>query len=79
MLLCPLIPTIDYPVNIKALYYMPTRRKVDLVNLHSALHDSLVAANVLLDDNSQIVVSTDGSRVLYDRVNPRTEIIIERL
>ena len=78
ILLCPPIPTIDYPINIKALYYMPTKRKVDLINLHSALHDSLVAANVLLDDNSQIVVSTDGSRVFYDRVNPRTEIYIEK-
>ena len=78
LLLCPNIPIIDFPINLKALYYMPTRRKVDLINLHSALHDSLVAANVLLDDNSQIVVSTDGSRVFYDRVNPRTEIYIEK-
>lgn len=79
MLLCPSIPTIDYPINIKALYYMPTKRKVDLINLHSALHDSLVAANILLDDNSQIVVSTDGSRVYYDKDNPRTEVIIEKI
>ena len=78
ILLCPNLPIIDFAINLKALYYMPTKRKVDLINLHSALHDSLVAANVLLDDNSQIVVSTDGSRVLYDKNNPRTEIIIEK-
>ena len=78
ILLCPNLPIIDFAINLKALYYMPSKRRVDLINLHSALHDSLVAANVLLDDNSQIVVSTDGSRVLYDKNNPRTEIIIEK-
>jgi len=67
---------IDCPVNIKALYFMPTHRRVDLINLHSALHDILVKANVLMDDNCQIVVSTDGSRVLYDKENPRTEVTI---
>ena len=30
------------------------------------------------DDNNRIVVSTDGSRVLYDKHNPRTEVEIER-
>jgi len=64
------------PVNVKAIYYMPTRRKVDLCNLHAALHDILVHYGVLEDDNSKIIVSTDGSRVGYDKENPRTEIII---
>lgn len=67
---------IDKPVNVKALYYMPTRRRVDLNNLHSALHDILVHHGVLADDNSSIIVSTDGSRVLYDKENPRTEVEI---
>lgn len=70
---------IDYPVNIKALYYMPTRRRVDKTNLESALCDVLVKHGVIEDDNSRIVVSTDGSRVLYDKEHPRTEIYIERL
>ena len=78
MLLCPPIPMIDYPINLKALYYMPTKRKVDLINLHSALHDCLTRANVLQDDDFSIVVSTDGSRVFYDKTNPRTEVIIEK-
>lgn len=64
---------IDYPVNLAALFYMPTERRVDLVNLIEALQDVLVRAGVLADDNSQIVVSTDGSRVLLDRNHPRTE------
>ena len=67
---------IAYPVNLKALYYMPTKRRVDLVNLHEALQDVLVKYGVLQDDASSIVVSTDGSRVLLDRENPRTEVFI---
>lgn len=75
----PKIDTIDYPVNVKALYYMPTHRKIDKTNLESALLDVLVKYKVLQDDNSNIVVSTDGSRVLFDKENPRTEIYIERI
>lgn len=67
---------INFPVNIKATYYMPTLRVVDLINLHSALHDVLVKAGVLEDDNFRIVASTDGSRVEYDKKNPRTEVEI---
>lgn len=75
----PQIETISAPVNIKATYFMPTRRKVDLTNLHEALHDILVKYKVIEDDNSRIVVSTDGSRVHYDKDNPRTEVTIEIL
>ena len=70
---------IDYPVNIKAMYYMPTRHRVDLCNLHEALCDVLVKHGVIEDDNSNIVVSMDGSRVCYDKTYPRTEIYIERV
>ncbi len=70
---------IDYPVNIKALYYMPTRRRVDKTNLESALCDVLVRHGVIADDNCWIVAATDGSRVLYDKDNPRTEIYITRM
>lgn len=66
-------------VNVKALYYMPTKRKVDLCNLHEALCDVLVKYEVLMDDNSSIIVSMDGSRVLYDKENPRTEVEISYL
>lgn len=69
-------PPIDYPVNVKATYYMKTKRRVDLNNLHSALMD-ILQPEVLADDNSRIVVSTDGSRVEYDKDNPRTEVEID--
>lgn len=67
---------INYPINIQCLYYMPTRRKVDITNLLSATHDILTKHNVIADDNMDIVVSVDGSRVYYDKNNPRTEITI---
>lgn len=67
---------IDSPINLKCLYYMETRRRVDLCNLLEATCDILVKAGVLADDNSNIVVSHDGSRVLYDKENPRVEVEI---
>lgn len=70
---------IDYPVNVECKFYMPTRRRVDIANLTSAIHDVLVHAGVLEDDNRNIVYSMDGSRVLYDKEHPRTEIEITRV
>ena len=70
---------IKEPVNICALFYMPTRRKVDLTNLNEALHDALVANGTLADDNCAIVAGTDGSRVMYDKDNPQTEVWIEKM
>lgn len=58
---------------------MPTRRRVDLTNLMEAAHDVLVAAGILADDNNTVIVSVDGYRVLYDKENPRTEIMIQEL
>lgn len=57
-------------------FVMPSRRRVDLTNLLESADDALVAAGVLADDNSQIIVSHDGSRVLYDKDSPRTEVTI---
>ena len=70
---------INYPVNMKCVYYMATKRNVDLVNLIEATCDILVDAGVIADDNSKIVVSHDGSRVKLDRDNPRAEITITRM
>lgn len=71
-----LVP-IAQPVNIRATFFMATRRIVDLVNLEEALLDVLVRHKVIADDNSRIVVSMDGSRVSYDKEHPRTEVVIE--
>ena len=67
---------ISQPVNVCCTYYMQTVRAVDLVNLQEGTLDLLVHAGVLHDDNRNIVASMDGSRVLYDKRNPRVEITI---
>lgn len=67
---------IDKPINLECHYYMQRRIKVDLVNLLESTCDVLVKYGVIEDDNSSIVVSHDGSRVHYDKNNPRTEIYI---
>ena len=51
---------------------------VDLNNLLAAAADILVENGVLLDDNFNIIIGHDGSRVFVDNKNPRTEIYIER-
>lgn len=69
---------VDFPLtgayNVRCVFYMGTRRAVDLVNMLECACDVLVKAGVLEDDNCNIVISHDGSRVLYDKENPRTEI-----
>lgn len=70
---------IDYPVNIKCLFYMGTHRKCDLTNLLEAIDDCMVTAGTIEDDNFNIVAGHDGSRVLYDKENPRIEICITEL
>lgn len=70
---------ISYPVNVQATFYMETRRRVDLTNLLNAICDVLVKYNVLTDDNRNIIFSVNGSKVLYDKASPRTEITITRI
>lgn len=67
---------IDYPVEVKCLFYMDTRRKCDLTNMLEAIDDIMVKAGLIADDNYTIIVSHDGSRVLYDKEHPRTEVFI---
>jgi Holliday junction resolvase RusA-like endonuclease len=71
------VTPVTVPVNLKCVYYMPSRRRVDLCNLLAATCDILVAAGVLADDNRDIVASHDGSRVYYDKQRPRVEIEID--
>ena len=67
---------IEDAINLQCIYYMPTRRRVDLCNLLGATCDILVAAGVLADDNCRIVASHDGCAVYHDKHNPRVEITI---
>lgn len=67
------------PVNIKCLFYMKNRQKCDLTNMLEAIDDVMVRAGLLEDDNYTIIQSHDGSRILHDKENPRTEVYIEFL
>lgn len=67
---------IGEPVNVRCLFFLPTRRKGDLTNYLEAIDDVMVKCGLLEDDNYTIIQSHDGSRVLYDKENPRTEIVI---
>lgn len=69
--------------NVKSVYYMnkdyisdSSNIRIDLGNLQNATCDCLVASQILEDDNCRIVCSQDGSRVDYDKKNPRVEIEI---
>lgn len=70
---------IDYPINLKCVYYRKTKHRVDLTNLLAATCDILTDCGVIADDNCKIVVSHDGSRVDFDKENPRVEIEIEKI
>jgi len=65
-------------ISLQVLYYMPTRRRPDLLNLLQATADILEKARVI--DNDRNIISFDGSRIIgIDRINPRTEIEIEEI
>lgn len=70
---------IDTPINVKCLFYMATRRKVDALNLQATIDDLLIEAGIIEDDNSKIIVAHDGTRVLFDKEKPRTEIYITEM
>lgn len=70
---------INYPVNVKCEFYMGTRRRVDITNLLQSILDILCVSDIIEDDNRNIVYSLDGTRVFYDKENPRTVIEITKL
>lgn len=72
------IGTVDFPINLKCVFYSATRRQSDLAGHLQSIQDLLVKYKCLKDDCRDIVASTDGSTVLYDKENPRTEITITR-
>ena len=72
----PTSKPIDMPCNMKCIFYKERNVKSDLMGYMQAIADALVKAKVLADDNTNIVCSTDGSRVMLDRDNPRIEVEI---
>lgn len=69
---------ISEPINLEVHYYMETRRKCDITNLLQATCDMLVKYGILKDDNYTIVSSVNGTKVEYDKENPRCEIYIQK-
>ena len=67
---------LNVPVNIKCLYYRETKARVDLDNLLVATDDILQAGGAIVNDDWRVVAGHDGSRVFFDKNNPRVEITI---
>lgn len=67
---------IDKPINLMCVFYKDKNYKSDLVGYLQAIQDALVKAEVLADDNTNIVATVNGSEVWLDRENPRIEICI---
>ena len=70
---------IDYPINLKCTFYVPDKRKRDIVNLLNAIQDILVKYCVIADDNYTIVNSINGSQIIYEKGRQETIIEIERI
>ena len=85
--LIPSEPPIDYPVNVECKYYFRPNKDgsipknlPDLVNLIEATCDCLVKHGVILDDNCRIIVSHNGSEVIYDAEHEEmTEVCITKI
>ena len=67
---------IEGPVWLVYKLYTATWHRKDDLNLYEALDDILVSNGILKDDDRKTIRSRDGSRVLYDKENPRAEIYI---
>lgn len=71
--------TINNPINLKCIFFVPDKRRRDLVNYIEAIQDILVKYKVIEDDNYNIVQSIDGSKMYIDKENPRVEIEITEM
>ena len=74
------------PVELSCIYFMPLNKDgsrpknaPDLVNLLNATQDILTKYGILADDNSNIVISVDGSRVYFTSGELQTIITITEI
>lgn len=70
--------TIDFTVNMRARFFVPTFGVVDLSALYEGIQDCMKKAGIIEDDNAWLIISHDGSGVSKDADNPRMEISLER-
>lgn len=72
----PVLFPIIGKIQLQALYYMPDRRRPDLLNLLQATADIVEKAKVI--ENDRDIVSFDGSRIMeVSKENPRVEVYID--
>lgn len=85
-------PEYIYPItdriNLKVLFYLNNLRTVDLSALYEGIQDVLAgnagiqsklapeSYQILFDDSFKYIGSHDGSRIFWDKQNPRTEVFI---
>lgn len=65
---------IDFPVIMKCHFYNKTKHRRDISAAYEGIQDILVEAGILKDDNCEIVIGHDGSRMFYDKESPRIEL-----
>lgn len=65
---------ISTPLLLVCKFFMQTKGRVDLSALYEGIQDLLVEMHILADDWMHVVVGHDGSRVYYDKNNPRIEV-----
>jgi Holliday junction resolvase RusA-like endonuclease len=75
--LLPPYKPIEWPIQVKCLYYLATARTPDLCNLMAATHDILEHCGIILNDEQ--IKSVDGSRIMGKDPDPRVEIEIEEM
>jgi Holliday junction resolvase RusA-like endonuclease len=70
---------VNFPVNMAVSFFVSKKLKYDLTDLLEAVDDAAVKSGFILDDNRDIIAGHDGSRVFYDKFNPRIEITITEI
>jgi len=68
--LLPIAPATTVPVSLKAIFYRE-RRTGDLGNFLKALCDVIERSGLI--ENDRLIQSFDGSRLAWDKRNPRVE------
>lgn len=71
----------NYSINkckMTITYYFKDRRRHDPSNYDKMILDGLVEAKIITDDNYEVIkeFTTIGK---YDKENPRTEVVIEKI
>jgi len=77
--------------NLKCLFYYESFMRVDMSALYESVQDILCGASglkykgyqpdwykIIYDDSTRYIASHDGSRMLLDFINPRTEVYLEQ-